>query len=214
MRCGYPRQVTLVQSVARREFEKVGHRGAHEMRMRRFGITLAINVGLHDVARFINIVTIESGAMTLVFTYDLKAINRGAVSFATTGYAGPRGSIPSAVEIGFLRPQAHDDRRPARMTLRRFDVTMSVTMLQPLRIMRVAPSTKNCESRFMHSVSADYRAITPTLFRLNRSVSFTPFLRPLMTNVLFSPKVDHGPGGTSLKSTNRQSVTSVCFSSR
>src|SRR5207247_6830519 len=58
----------------------------------------------------------------------------------------------------------------------------------------------------------DYRASTPASFRLNRSASFMLFLRPLMTNVLFSPKVDHGPRGTSLNSTNRHSVTSVSFS--
>src|SRR5439155_18607633 len=91
---------------------------------------------------------------------------------------------------------------------------MSVTVLQPLKIMRVAQNAENCESRFMRSVSDDYRAITPTWFGLNRSVTFTPFLRLLITNVLLSPEVAHGPLGTSLKSTNRQSVTSVCFSPR
>src|SRR5213078_3875748 len=91
---------------------------------------------------------------------------------------------------------------------------MSVTVLQPLKIMRVAQNAENCESRFMRSVSDGYRAITPTSFCLNRSVTFTPFLRLLITNVLLSPKVAHGPLGTSLKSTNRQSVTSVCFSPR
>src|SRR5262249_45131368 len=35
-----------------------------------------------------------------------------------------------------------------------------------------------------------------------------------MTNVLFSPCVDHGPRGTSLNSTNLQSVTSVGFNPR
>jgi len=50
MRCGHARQVTLVQSVAGREFEEVGHRGAHEVRMRRSTVTQAIDVGLHDMA--------------------------------------------------------------------------------------------------------------------------------------------------------------------
>ncbi len=59
-----------------------------------------------------------------------------------------------------------------------------------------------------------YRSITPSLFRLNSSASFTLFLRLLMTNVLFSPRVDHGPRGTSLNSTKRQSVTSVSFNLR
>ena len=41
------------------------------------------------------------------------------------------------------------------------------------------------------------------------STSAAPFFRSLMTKVLSSPSVDHGPRGTSLKSTNLQSVTSV-----
>jgi len=39
-------------------------------------------------------------------------------------------------------------------------------------------------------------------------------LRSLMTKVLLSPNRDHGPRGTSLKSTNCQSVTSVSFKPR
>src|SRR5438552_7618872 len=46
------------------------------------------------------------------------------------------------------------------------------------------------------------------------STRVAPFLRSLITNVLFSPRVDHGPRGTSLKSTNLQSVTSVGCSPR
>ena len=46
------------------------------------------------------------------------------------------------------------------------------------------------------------------------SASVLPFLRSLITKVLLSPKVDHGPCGTSLKSTNFQSVTSVSFNPR
>src|SRR5438876_1156902 len=107
-----------MQSVARREFEKVGHRGAHKVRMRRSAVTPAIDVGLHDPTRVINVVTIETGAMIFVLTDDLKAANRSAVSFSATGYAGRRGSIPSAVEIDFLLPQVHDDARSASMLLR------------------------------------------------------------------------------------------------
>jgi len=107
-----------MQPVARREFEKVGHRSAHKVRMRRSAVTPAIDVGLHDPARVINVVTIETGAMIFVLTDDLKATNRSAVSFATTGYAGRRSSITSAIEIGFLLPQAHDDRWSTGMTLR------------------------------------------------------------------------------------------------
>src|SRR5215204_2480729 len=96
-----------------------------------------------------------------------------------------------------------------------FDVTMSVTVLQPLTIKKVAQRAENWEDRFMHSASDDdYRVIAPTSFGLNRSLTFTPFLRLLITNVLFSPKVAHGPCGTWLKSTNRHSVTSVSFSPR
>src|SRR5215813_230348 len=94
------------------------------------------------------------------------------------------------------------------------DVTMSVIVLQPLKIMSVAQREQNCESRFTQPASDDYRTMLPASFRFNRSVTFTSFLRLLITKVLFSPKVDHGPCGTSLKSTKRQSVTSVCFSPR
>ena len=109
-----------MQSVARREFEKVGHRSAYKVRMRRSAVTVAIDVGFHDPARVINIVTIETGAMICIFTDDLKATNRSAVSFATAGYAGRRSSITFSVEIRFLLPQAHDDRWPTGVTLRYF----------------------------------------------------------------------------------------------
>src|SRR4030095_560107 len=46
------------------------------------------------------------------------------------------------------------------------------------------------------------------------STSVAVFLRSLITKVLFSPRVDHGPRGTSLNSTNLQSVTSVDSSPR
>src|SRR6266850_3477339 len=109
---GLARQVTLVQSVAGREFEKVGHRGANEMRMRWPAVTPAIDVGLHDFVPGINVVAIETGAMIFVFTEDLKATDRSAVSFPTTRYPGRRDSVLPAVEIGFLRPQVDGDRRP------------------------------------------------------------------------------------------------------
>src|SRR5215471_10016800 len=41
-----------------------------------------------------------------------------------------------------------------------------------------------------------------------------PDFRSLITKVLFSPSFDHGPRGTSLNSTNCQSVTSVSFKPR
>jgi hypothetical protein len=54
--------------------------------MRRFGVTPDIDVGLHDPARIINVVTIDTGAMIFVLTDDLKPANRGAVALTTTGY--------------------------------------------------------------------------------------------------------------------------------
>jgi len=131
--CGHPWQVALVQSVARREFQKVGHRGAHKVRMRRSAVTPAIDVGLHDPARVINVVTIETGAMICVLTDDLKATNWSPVSFSAAWYPRRRSSIIPAVEIGFLLPQAHDDRWPAGMTLRevrRDQVVHSTTAAQ------------------------------------------------------------------------------------
>jgi hypothetical protein len=50
VRCGLPWQIALVQSVARRELEKVGHRGAYEVGMRWFGVTPAIDIRFHDTA--------------------------------------------------------------------------------------------------------------------------------------------------------------------
>ena len=153
--------------------------------------------------------------MIFVLTDDLKAANRSAVSFASTGYARRRGSLPCAVEIGFLCPQAHDDRRTAGMALR---------YVRRNHVGHSAAATQNHESRAesrnlrksIHAlcVPDDYRVIAPTSFRPDRSVTFIPFLPLLITNVLFSPKVAHGPCGTSVKSTNRQSVTSVSFSPR
>ena len=107
-----------MQSVARREFEKVRHRSAYKARMRRSAVTPAIDVGLNDPARVINVVTIETGAMICVFADNLKATNRSAVSFATTGYAGRRSSMTSSVEIRFLLSQTHDDCWLTGMTLR------------------------------------------------------------------------------------------------
>jgi hypothetical protein len=86
--------------------------------MRRSAVTSAIDVGLHDPARVIDVVTIQAGVMIFVLTDHLKATNRSAVSFATTGYAGRRSSITSSVEIRFLLPQAHDDRWPTGVTFR------------------------------------------------------------------------------------------------
>src|SRR5438132_5586876 len=99
-----------MQPVARREFEKVGHRSAHKVRMRRSAVTPAIDGGLHDPPRVINVVTIDTGAMIFVLTDDLKATNRGAISFSSAGYTGRRSPITCAVEEGFLLSQAHDDR--------------------------------------------------------------------------------------------------------
>ena len=111
--CGHSRQVTLVQSVSWGKLEKIGHRCAHEVRMRRFRVTPRIDVGLHDVARVINKVTIDTGPMIFVLTDNLKTTNRRAVSFTATRYPRRCSSLRSAIKIGFLRPQAHDDRRPA-----------------------------------------------------------------------------------------------------
>src|SRR5213079_1436783 len=56
--------------------------------------------------------------------------------------------------------------------------------------------------KLMHSYARRLSSQHVYSFRLNLSASFTLFFRSLMTKVLFSPKVDHEPRGTSLKSTN------------
>jgi hypothetical protein len=50
--------------------------------MRRSAVTPAVDVGFHDAARVINVVTIEAGAMILVLTNDLKTTSGGTVSFS------------------------------------------------------------------------------------------------------------------------------------
>jgi hypothetical protein len=88
------------------------------MRIRWFAVTPDIDVGLHNPPGSINVVAIDAGAMILIFTDNLKATNRSAVSFSTAGYPGGGSSVLSPVEIGLLLPQAYDDRWPARMPLR------------------------------------------------------------------------------------------------
>ncbi len=49
---------------------------------------------------------------------------------------------------------------------------------------------KNWRAKAEREMSGSrYRAVTPSLFRVKPSATFTLFLRPLMTNVLFSPKL-------------------------
>jgi hypothetical protein len=84
------------------------------------------------------------------------------------------------------------------------------------------PSASFREQGIRHLVDADsgkfpreaYLAITPFCLRFGASASSLSDLRSLVTKVLFSPRVDHGPCGTSLNSTNFQSVTSVSFNPR
>jgi hypothetical protein len=77
--------------------------------MRRSVVAPAIDVGLYDPARVIDVVTIETRAMIFVLTDDLKATNWRPVSFSAARYPRRRSSITPAVKIGFLLPQAHDD---------------------------------------------------------------------------------------------------------
>src|SRR5436190_21404052 len=86
--------------------------------MRRSAVTPAINVGLHNSSRRIDVIAIDAGAMTFVFPDDLKATNRSAISFSTAGYAGGRGSVVPPEEIAFLLPKAHAIRCPAGLLLR------------------------------------------------------------------------------------------------
>src|SRR5262245_43570995 len=118
MRGRLARQVPLVQSVTGREFEKVGHRSADEVRMWRAAVAPAIDVGLHDSARGINVVAVETGAMVDVFAGDPEATGRSAISFSTARYPGGRDPVAPTIKISFLCPQAHGDRGPARMPIR------------------------------------------------------------------------------------------------
>lgn len=165
------------------------------MRVWRFARAPAIDIGLHDFARGINVVAIETGAMIFVFADDLKATNRSAMSFSTAGYPGRRGSVVSSVEIGFLLPQAHHDRWPAPVCLSgRFDVTRSVMVPQPLKTARVAASAQDCESRFIirsdqvHATSKHYQCRWSAMsIKLSqaRSASIQPHLPDLPNRFAF-----------------------------
>jgi hypothetical protein len=67
---------------------------------------------------------------------------------------------------------------------------------------------------YMTSPREAYRTTAPPSARFDVSANSMPVLRSPITNVLFSPSVDHGPRDTSLNSTNRQSVISVSFNPR
>src|SRR5436305_14129474 len=80
------------------------------------------------------------------------------------------------------------------------------------------PSTRRIEScdaihpdKYMASRREAYRAIARPSARFDASANSLPVLRSLITKVLFSPSVDHGPRDASLNFTTRQSVTSVSF---
>ena len=59
-----------------------------------------------------------------------------------------------------------------------------------------------------------YGAIARPSARFDVWANSLPVLRSLITNVLFSPNIDHGPRDTSRNSTKRQSVTSVSLNPR
>src|SRR6266550_3738617 len=77
-----------------------------------------------------------------------------------------------------------------------------------------AVSSRRCLGAKSKFVCEAYRAIAPPSARFDASADSVLVLRSLITNVLFSPSVDHGPRDTSLNSTKRQSVTSVSFNPR
>ena len=77
-------------------------------------------------------------------------------------------------------PQAHDNRWPAGMFLRQIRRDHVVHGAAATQSSERRAKRRNCESRFMHSVSDNYRAITPPSVRLNRPASFSPLLRSFL----------------------------------
>jgi hypothetical protein len=97
--------------------------GTHEMRMRRFRVTPAVNVRLHDFTRGVKVVAIYAGAVIFVLTDDPERANRSAVSFSTAGYPGRRSSVTSSVQVAsWSRKFTTIDGRPECVS-GRFDVT-------------------------------------------------------------------------------------------
>ena len=98
-----------MQTVAGRELKEVGHRSPHEMGMWRPAIASAIDVGFHNLTVRTNIIAIDTRSMVFVLANDVKATNRGAISFAATRYSGRCGSVSSAIEISFLSTEIDDN---------------------------------------------------------------------------------------------------------
>src|ERR1700674_329628 len=82
VRRGNTGQIALVQSISRRELEKVRHRRAYKFGMRRLRIFPHVHVWPDDPARLVvNIGAVEAGSMILVFADDAELTNRRSVPF-------------------------------------------------------------------------------------------------------------------------------------
>ena len=147
------------------------------MRMRRFRVTPAVNVGLHDFTRGVNVVAIYAGAVIFVLTDDLERANRSAVSFSTAGYPGRR-SLLLSVQVGFLsRKFTTIDGRPECVS-GRFDVTRSLILPAAVKAARAAASGQNCESRFIIGIRASPCKVEASLRLINivRRASTKPWI--------------------------------------
>src|SRR6476469_4094120 len=122
----------------------------------------------------------------------------------------PVSSLPlsAALPIGTITPKlaAIKIAQKNKSPWRRFCIHVSNRFGPKDRVDRLTVHQGSCQVPLQRIIQC---AIAPSF-----STSVAPFLRSLITNVLFSPRVDHGPRGTSLKSTNLQSVTSVLCSPR
>ena len=118
MRRRHAGQISLMQSIARREFHEERHRCPHEFRMARPGIFPDIHVWPDDPARLIHIGAVKAGSVILVFADDPERTDRRPMPFAAARDSGRCREMASVVKISLLLMQLNDDRRPAGMPLR------------------------------------------------------------------------------------------------
>ncbi len=86
-----------MKPIARPEFDKVGHRRSEEMSVRWPRLLPHIHVGFHDNAIFIDVISVEAGAVVVVFADDPETTRGSFISFTTGRNSGIR-NLHSAFE--------------------------------------------------------------------------------------------------------------------
>ena len=102
VRCGVPWQIAFVHADSPGDAHEKRHGGAFELCSWWLGILAGFNVFLHDVPARINIISVQSRGVILVFLNDLVAANRCVVSFPASRNLGFADEHVGLVKIGAL----------------------------------------------------------------------------------------------------------------